>query len=85
MKLSDLICDPHGKLSEAKAFAVLFKAALLYAFLRNTVLILSNWEILTVVVTTFVAPDLLKKLISMRVGLTTTSSSSSTTVVKEDK
>ena len=69
--LNDLVRSPDGKVSEAKAFAVLFKAAMLWAFITKIETILGNWEILTVFVTAFVAPDLLKKLLAMRAGLNT--------------
>lgn len=64
--LNDLIRDPTGKVSEAKTFAVAFKTVFLYIFWGHANVILSDWGILAVVVCTFVAPDLLKKLISMR-------------------
>lgn len=67
--LNDLVRDPSGKVSEAKTFAVAFKGVFLYAFLIHAEMILRDWMILAVVVCTFIAPDLLKKLLSMRAGV----------------
>lgn len=67
--LNDLVRDPGGRVAEAKVFAVLFKPFLIWMFLQHAETILKDWGILTVIVVTFVAPDLLKKLISMRVGV----------------
>lgn len=66
--LNDLVRDPAGRVSEAKAFAVAFKAGMLYVFLKHTELILKDWVILAVFVAAFVAPDVFKKLIVMRAG-----------------
>lgn len=68
MILGDLICDPSGRLSEAKVFAVAFKIAMLWAFIQHTVLILGDWMVLSVVVASMIAPDLLKKILTMRAG-----------------
>lgn len=67
--LNDLIRSPDGKVSEAKGFAVTFKAAMIYVFLRNTDAILAEWTILALFITAFLAPDLLKKIISMKIGV----------------
>lgn len=67
--LNDLVRDPSGRVAEAKVFAVLFKPFLIWMFLQHAETILKDWGILTVIVVTFVAPDLLKKLISMRSGV----------------
>jgi hypothetical protein len=65
--LNDLVRSPDGKVSEAKAFAVAFKASMLYVFIKHAETILKDWMILAVFVTAMVAPDLLKKIVSMRV------------------
>lgn len=67
--LNDLVRDPAGRVSEAKAYAVVFKASMVYVFLKHTELILKDWMILAVFVTAMLAPDLLKKILSMRVGV----------------
>lgn len=67
--LNDLVRDPHGRVSEAKVFAVLFKSSMVWVFLKHTELILKDWMILAVFVTAMLAPDLLKKILSMRVGV----------------
>lgn len=67
--LNDLIRSPDGKVSEAKGFAVAFKATMIYVFLKHTETILAEWTILALFITAFLAPDLLKKLISMKAGV----------------
>lgn len=67
--INDLVRDPQGRMSEAKLFAIFFKLLMLDIFWQNAPVILSDWEVLAVFVTSFVAPDLLKKLISSRAGV----------------
>ena len=67
--LNDLIRSPDGKVSEAKAGAVLFKSAMLYVFVAKIDAILSDWIILSIFVTAFIAPDLLKKVLTMKAGV----------------
>jgi hypothetical protein len=67
--LNDMVRDPSGRVAEAKVFAVIFKPFLLWVFMAHAEEILRDWGILTVIVVTFVAPDLLKKLIAMRSGV----------------
>jgi len=67
--LNDLIRSPDGKVSEAKGFAVAFKMAMLYVFLKYAESILAEWTILALFITAFLAPDLLKKVISMKTGV----------------
>ncbi len=66
--LNDLVRDPSGRVSEAKTYAVIFKGAMVWVFLKHTELILKDWMILAVFVTAMLAPDLLKKVLSMRLG-----------------
>jgi hypothetical protein len=67
--LNDLVRDPTGRVSEAKAFAVLFKTSMIWVFLKHAEMILKDWMILAVFVTALLAPDLLKKILSMRTGV----------------
>lgn len=67
--LNDLVRDPSGRVAEAKVFAVVFKGSMVYVFLKHAELILKDWMILAVFVTAMLAPDLLKKVLSMRIGL----------------
>lgn len=67
--LNDLVRSPDGKVSEAKGGAVLFKTAMLYIFVQKIDAILADWMILAIFVTTFIAPDLLKKVLSQKVGV----------------
>ncbi len=66
--LNDLVRDPSGRVSEAKSYAVIFKGAMVWVFLKHTELILKDWMILAVFVTALLAPDVLKKLMAMRLG-----------------
>jgi hypothetical protein len=67
--LNDLVRSPDGKVSEAKGFAVAFKVAMMYVFLKHTEAILAEWTILSIFVTAFIAPDLLKKILTMKAGV----------------
>lgn len=67
--LNDLIRSPDGKVSEAKGGAVLFKTAMLYVFVTKIDAILADWIILSIFVTAFIAPDLLKKVLTMKAGI----------------
>ena len=67
--LNDLVRSPDGKVSEAKGFAVAFKMAMVYVFLQHTEEVLAEWTIFALFITAFLAPDLLKKLISMKAGV----------------
>ena len=60
--LNDLVRDPSGRVAEAKVFAMV------WVFLKHTEAVLKDWMILAVFVTAMLAPDLLKKLLSMRLG-----------------
>lgn len=66
--LNDLVRDPSGRVSEAKTYAAVFKGAMVYVFLKHTELILKDWMVLAVFVTAMIAPDVLKKILSMRAG-----------------
>lgn len=67
--LNDLVRSPDGKVSEAKGGVVLFKTAMLYVFIKEIDAILADWMILAIFVTAFIAPDLLKKVLTMKAGL----------------
>ncbi len=67
-EVNELIRDPQGRVSEAKVFSVLGKSALLYVLLANTASIIERWDVLSVIVLALIAPDLLKKLLTMRLG-----------------
>lgn len=67
--LNDLVRSPDGKVSEAKGGAVLFKTAMLYVFVVKIDAILADWIILSIFVTAFIAPDLLKKVLTMKAGV----------------
>lgn len=66
--LNDLVRGPDGKVAEAKVFAVLFKGAMIHVFLKHAETILKDWMILAVFVSALLMPDILKKLMSMKLG-----------------
>lgn len=72
-ELNEIIRDPQGRISEAKTFAVLGKSALLYILLTYPVSILERWDVLAVIVSALIAPDLLKKFLTLRAGGTVAS------------
>lgn len=67
--LNDLVRSPDGKVSEAKGGAVIFKTAMIYVFIQKIDAILADWVVLAIFVTAFIAPDLLKKVLTMKAGL----------------
>ena len=67
--LNDLVRGPDGKVSEAKVYAVAFKGLMLWVFVQKTADILADWTLLAIFITTFLAPDLLKKVLSMKTGV----------------
>jgi hypothetical protein len=68
MNMKDLITSPDGKLAEAKVWANLGKAALLWVLLHHSEAVIKDWSVLLVFVCGLIAPDLLKKLITLRTG-----------------
>ena len=66
--LNDLVRDPIGRVSEAKVFAVVFKSSMVWVFLKHAETILRDWMVLAVFITALLAPDLLKKLMAMRLA-----------------
>ena len=65
---NDLIRDPSGRISEAKLGAVAGKAAMLYLLVAHAEQVLADWALLSVFVGAIIAPDLLKKVITVRAG-----------------
>lgn len=66
--MRQLFTDPAGNLAEAKVWANSYKAALLYLLCTHADTILKDWGVLTVFVCAGIAPDVLKKLITLRLG-----------------
>lgn len=52
--------------AEAKLFAVAFKGAMLWTFMNRIEEILSDWTLLLVFIFTFLAPDMLKKILAAK-------------------
>lgn len=68
MSLAELIRDPAGRLSEAKVWANAYKAAGIYVLIAYADKILADWMLLGVLLTAGIAPDVLKKIITVRAG-----------------
>ena len=68
-ELNQIIRDPAGRVSEAKLFSVLGKSALLWTWMQAYDEIIGNATILTIFVLSWIAPDVLKKIISTRAGV----------------
>ena len=54
--------------AEAKLFAIAFKGVMLWIFLTKTTDILGDWTLLLVFIFTFLAPDMLKKILAAKTG-----------------
>ena len=67
-QLNDTFCDVHGQFSPAKTIAVFGQITTLYYFGRYFEELISKPESLLIVVSFIIAPDLIKKLISMKYG-----------------
>lgn len=67
--LNDLIRGTDGKVSEAKVGILAFKVLLFYTFTQQTELILKQWEIFSIFVTTFIVPDALKRILEAKAGV----------------
>lgn len=68
MKISDMVCDPHGRLSEAKVWASAYKAAAMWLGIQHADKLLSDWMLLGVWLLAGIAPDVVKKIIVTRAG-----------------
>lgn len=67
--LNDLVRDRDGKVSETRIGILSFKALLFYVFLDQVELILKQWEIFSIFVTTFIVPDALKRILEAKAGV----------------
>ena len=59
-------CDPSGDYSAAKIMSSIFQWVLLVSFWRKADQVLQNWDILALFIAAFIAPDILKKVITMK-------------------
>lgn len=76
--LNDLVRGPDGKVAEAKVFVLVFKAAMVWAFVEHIAAILKDWMILGLFIAALIAPDLFKKMMVMRLGGNPTNSKDAT-------
>ena len=65
-QLNAAFCDPNGHFSISKFLAVWAQIAVLAHMNTSWDTLILKWESLTVVLVVLIAPDLLKKFISMR-------------------
>jgi hypothetical protein len=56
--------------AEAKLFAIAFKGLMLWVFLNKINDVLADWMLLLVFIFTFLAPDMLKKILAAKTGAT---------------
>jgi hypothetical protein len=68
-EINEIFRDPSGRVSEAKLFSVIGKLALLWVWVRAYETVIADATILSIFVLSWIAPDLLKKLISSRAGV----------------
>ena len=54
--------------AEAKLFAIGFKGLMLWVFINKIEDILHDWTLLLVFIFTFLAPDMLKKILAAKTG-----------------
>lgn len=66
--LNDLIRGPDGKVSPVKLGSATGQAIAAYLLLIYADKVLSNWDVLTVLFTTLILPDSLKKIITLKYG-----------------
>ena len=66
--LNDMIRDPAGNVSEAKVWANIFKGSMVWVFLHHAAEVIRDWTVLLVFVGALLMPELLKKLMTMKLG-----------------
>ncbi len=66
-QVNDLVMR-DGEVQESKLWANLFKAAALWLVMFHAETVLKDWAILATLLVIGVAPDLLKKMITMKLG-----------------
>lgn len=75
-----LFCDPLGNYASSKIAATCFQGLLLNAFWQHDDHIMQNWDILSLFVVAFLAPDILKKIITLKFGAGASTSETTTAV-----
>ena len=81
--INALIRDPNQNISASKLWVNIGNAVTVYLLIAYGELIVLHWEVLAVLLTILVAPDLLKKVISLKYGETTSTVAESRMVIKE--
>lgn len=69
--LNDLVRDESGRVSEAKAWASVGKLAAVYLLIYHSENVINHWDALAILLLIVVAPDLLKKWLTMKYGAVT--------------
>ncbi len=80
----------HGEYQESKLFSTIGKGLCIWLIWKHAELLIDNWEGLFVLLLFLIAPDLIKKFITMRFGggqsgFSRTERSESSTVVTKNK
>ena len=70
-EVNELIRDPQGRVSEAKTWANAGKAICCWLLVSHADFVVAHWDVLMVIVSTIVLPDLLKKIITAKYGAVT--------------
>lgn len=66
--MNDLVRNPDGKVSESKVWANVGKAICVYLILAYTNAVLTTEYTLLTLLLFIIAPDLVKKIVTMRFG-----------------
>lgn len=75
-------CDYKGDYSAAKIISSIGQGLLLSTFYQKSDIILRDWDILALFIVAFIAPDILKKVITMKFGRISTEGEERTTTHK---
>ncbi len=70
--LNDLVRDESGKCSPAKVGAMIGQGIAIKYLLEHWQSVITSWDILTILLSVLIAPDLFKKLLVMKYGGTDT-------------
>ena len=78
--INELVRDPRGKVSAGKVGSLIGQFIVAKYLLVHDAELINKWETLTILLSVLVAPELLKKLMTMKYGGTVTSTTASAEV-----
>ena len=70
-QLNEAFCSPDGSFSPSKMIAFAGQVVALYHFNDNFVLLMDKWDSLTVILSFIIAPELVKKIVAGKYGVST--------------